>query len=70
MIIAVAFSTQPTPQPPEEAKLESMLCAAADATEHAVLDALLCAEAVTGFRGHHRPDLRQVLDSLAQHVLA
>lgn len=68
--IAVAFSTQPTPQPPEEAKLESMLCAAADATEHAVLDALLCAEAVTGFRGHHRPDLRQVLDSLAQHVLA
>ncbi|MCW2488109.1 P1 family peptidase [Candidatus Symbiopectobacterium sp. NZEC127] len=68
--IAVAFSTQPTPQPPEDAKLESMLCAAADATEHAVLDALLCAEAVTGFRGHHRPDLRQVLDSLAQHVLA
>lgn len=49
--IAVVFSTQPTPQPPEEAKLESMLCAAADATEHAVLDALLCAEAVTGFRG-------------------
>lgn len=68
--IAVAFSTQPTPQPPEEAKLESMLCAAADATEHAVLDALLCAEAVTGFRGHHRPELRQVLDRLAQHVLA
>lgn len=68
--IAVAFSTQPTPQPPEDAKLESMLRAAADATEHAVLDALLCAEAVTGFRDHHRPDLRQVLDSLAQHVLA
>ncbi|MFT8210405.1 MAG: P1 family peptidase [Symbiopectobacterium sp.] len=67
--IAVAFSTQPTPQPPEEAKLESMLCAA-DATEHAVLDALLCAEAVTGFRGHHRPALRQVLDRLAQNVLA
>lgn len=68
--IAVAFSTQPAPQPPEDAKLESLLCAAADATEHAVLDALLCADAVTGFRGHHRPALRQVLNHLAQNVLA
>ncbi|WP_263064251.1 DmpA family aminopeptidase [Dickeya dadantii] len=64
--IAVAFSTQPTPQPPEDAQLESLLNAAADATEHAVLDALLQAEAVTGFRGHHRPALTQVLDRLAQ----
>ncbi|OOC13167.1 aminopeptidase [Dickeya dadantii] len=64
--IAVAFSTQPTPQPPEDAQLEPLLNAAADATEHAVLDALLQAEAVTGFRGHHRPALTQVLDRLAQ----
>ncbi|AYC17065.1 Beta-peptidyl aminopeptidase BapA [Dickeya dianthicola] len=64
--IAVAFSTQPTPQPPEDAQLEPLLSAAADATEHAVLDALLQAEAVTGFRGHHRPALTQVLDRLAQ----
>ncbi|MCI4238441.1 P1 family peptidase [Dickeya dianthicola] len=65
--IAVAFSTQPTPQPPEDAQLEPLLSAAADATEHAVLDALLQAEAVTGFRGHHRPALTQVLDRLAQN---
>ncbi|WPD73938.1 P1 family peptidase [Dickeya fangzhongdai] len=64
--IAVAFSTQPTPQPPDDAQLEPLLNAAADATEHAVLDALLQAEAVTGFRGHHRPALTQVLDRLAQ----
>jgi len=62
--IAVAFSTQPQPQPPEESTLEPLLAAAADATEHAVLDALLSAEAVTGFRGHHRPSLTEVLDRL------
>lgn len=66
--IAVAFSTQPVPQPPEDAQLEPLLCAAADATEHAVLDALLSAEAVTGFRGHHRPALSQVLDRLVQDL--
>ncbi|RNM22333.1 S58 family peptidase [Dickeya undicola] len=64
--IAVAFSTQTAPQPPDDAQLEPLLNAAADATEHAVLDALLQAEAVTGFRGHHRPALTQVLDRLAQ----
>lgn len=63
--IAVAFSTQPQPQPPEESTLEPLLAAAADATEHAVLDALLSAEAVSGFRGHHRPSLTEVLDRLA-----
>jgi D-aminopeptidase len=63
--IAVAFSTHPVPQPPEESALEPLLSAAADATEHAVLDALLSAEAVTGFRGHHRPALRELLDRLA-----
>lgn len=62
--IAVAFSTQPLPQPPQEERLEPLLAAAADATEQAVLDALLSAEAVTGFRGHHRPSLTQILDRL------
>ncbi|MEC5320391.1 P1 family peptidase [Brenneria populi subsp. brevivirga] len=63
--IAVAFSTCPRPQPPEDAQLEPLLSAAADATEHAVLDAMLQADAVTGFRGHHRPTLPQALDRLA-----
>ena len=62
--IAVAFSTQPLPQPPQDALLEPLLAAAADATEQAVLDALLSAEPVTGFRGHHRPSLTQILDRL------
>ncbi|VEC46687.1 Peptidase family S58 [Klebsiella aerogenes] len=44
--------------------LEPLLAAAADATEQAVLDALLSAEPVTGFRGHHRPSLTQILDRL------
>ena len=60
----VAFSTQPLPQPPQDAMLEPLLAAAADATEQAVLDALLSAEPVTGFRGHHRPSLTQILDRL------
>lgn len=63
--IAVAFSTCRQPQPPADSQLEPLLSAAADATEHAVLDALLSADAVTGFRGHHRPTLPQVLDRLA-----
>lgn len=62
--IAVAFSTQRLPQPPQDDTLEPLLAAAADATEQAVLDALLSAEAVTGFRGHHRPSLTQILDRL------
>lgn len=62
--IAVAFSTQPLPHPPQDDTLEPPLAAAADATEQAVLDALLNAEAVTGFRGHHRPSLTQILDRL------
>ncbi|WP_315315118.1 P1 family peptidase [Pantoea vagans] len=62
--IAVAFSTQPLPQPPQDDTLEPLLAAAADATEQAVLDALLSAEAVTGFRGHHRSSLTQILDRL------
>jgi len=62
--IAVAFSTQPLPRPPQDDTLELLLAAAEDATEQAVLDALLSAEAVTGFRGHHRPSLTQILDRL------
>jgi len=65
--IAVAFATQPSPQPPDDARLEPLLAAAADATEQAVLDALLSATAVTGFRGHHRPALSEVLDQLVSH---
>lgn len=64
--IAVAFSTRHRPEPPPDAALEPLLAAVADATEHAVLDALLSADAVSGFRGHFRPSLSQVLDRLAQ----
>lgn len=67
--IALAFSTDPLPRPPADDALEPLLAAAADATEHAVVDALLSATPVTGFRGHHCPALRQVLDSLAQRYL-
>lgn len=67
--ISVAFSTQMQPKLVSEAALEPLLCAAADATEHAVLDALLQATPVQGFRGHHRPSLTQVLDSLVQKQL-
>lgn len=63
--IAVAFSTRTQPAPPDDAALEPMLAAAAEATEFAVLDAMLSADAVTGFRQHHRPALRTVLDRLA-----
>ncbi|QTF06629.1 P1 family peptidase [Brenneria izadpanahii] len=66
--ISVAFSTCPQPQPPADNQLEPLLSAAADATEHAVLDALLSADAVTGFRGHYRPALRQVLDRLVKEL--
>lgn len=63
--IAVAFSTQRQPLPPDDADLEPLLAAAAEATEFAVLDAMLSADAVTGFRQHHRAALRTVLDALA-----
>ncbi|WP_241622652.1 P1 family peptidase [Rosenbergiella australiborealis] len=63
--ISFAFSTQQLPNPPDDALLEPLLAAAADATEYAVLDALLSAEPVTGFRGHYRAALSDVLDKLA-----
>lgn len=66
--IAVAFSTCAEAfHPCDDTMLESALCAAADATEHAVLDALLHADPVTGFRGHQRASLPQMLDHLAIH---
>lgn len=63
--IAVAFSTLRSESTVDETQIEPLLAAAADATEHAVLDALLSAEAVTGFSGHHRPALADLLDQLA-----
>lgn len=65
----MAFSIRPVPKPPADEALEPLLAAAADATEHAVVDALLSTSPVTGFRGHHRPALRQVLNRLAQQYL-
>lgn len=46
-------------------QLEPLLAMAADATEQAVLDAMLAAETVTGFQQHYRLGLAGVLDSLA-----
>lgn len=67
--IALAFSTCQSPRPPADALIDPMLCAAADATEHAVLDALLQAESVQGFAGHYRPGLAWVLDQLVSRYL-
>src|SRR5471032_11848 len=63
--IALAFSTQRDGVTPSDDKLEPLLAMAADATEHAVIDALLSAETVCGFDGHFRLGLSEVLDSLA-----
>lgn len=65
--IAVAFSTKSRPvEWIDDAMLEPMLCAAADAVEFAVLDALLEATPVQGFRGHVRPALSDVLDCMVK----
>ncbi|QPS88553.1 P1 family peptidase [Serratia plymuthica] len=63
--IALAFSTrlQGTALPDE--RLEPLFAAAADATEYAVLDALLSAEGVSGFHQHSRVALGPLLDRLA-----
>ncbi|TKI04892.1 DmpA family aminopeptidase [Martelella alba] len=66
--IAVAFSTRAHPAPPDDAQLDPLLAAAAESTEFAVLDALLSAQAVTGFRQHCRPSLRVLLDQLAKQT--
>ncbi|CAG8999638.1 MAG: Beta-peptidyl aminopeptidase BapA [Candidatus Celerinatantimonas neptuna] len=65
--IAVAFSTKKqSVEWIDDAMLEPMLCAAADAVEFAVLDALLEATPVQGFCGHYRPALSDVLDGLVK----
>ena len=63
--IAVAFSTKTNAEPFDENKIEPLLKAAAEATEDAVLDALLQATPVTGFQGHQRHTLADILDQLS-----
>lgn len=63
--IALAFSTKRDGVTLSDDKLEPLLAMAADATEHAVLDALLSAESVCGFGGHFRLGLSDILDRLA-----
>ncbi|WP_421589527.1 P1 family peptidase [Rahnella aceris] len=63
--IALAFSTQRDGVTLPDAELEPLLALAADATEHAIIDALLSAETVCGFDGHYRLGLSEVLDALA-----
>lgn len=68
--IALAFSTAQTIVHEEpavrafemvgEALLDPLFEAAAEATEQAIVDALFCAETVTGFRGHVRRALVEV----------
>ncbi|MEI8631899.1 P1 family peptidase [Vibrio sp. PP-XX7] len=53
--ISIAFTTQQHPGHMADSALEPMLSAAAEATEYAVLDAMLQATPVTGFQGHRRP---------------
>lgn len=49
--IALAFSTDPSPRPPADDALEPLLAAVANATEHAVVDALLSATPLPVFAG-------------------
>lgn len=63
--IALAFSTCRNVPPLADSELDDYFRAAADATEYAVLDALLSADGVTGFRGHSRDSLRDCLNRLA-----
>lgn len=44
-----------------DGKIDRLFEATADSVQEAVLDALITADAVTGFAGHHRPALREVL---------
>ncbi|MFS7314425.1 P1 family peptidase [Rahnella rivi] len=63
--IALAFSTKRDGVTLPDGALEPLLAMAADATEHAIIDALLNAETVCGFDGHYRLGLSDVLDNLA-----
>lgn len=62
--IALAFSTKRDGVTLDDTALEPLLAMAADATEHAVIDALLSAETVCGFDGHFRLGLSEILDNL------
>ncbi|MFM2486850.1 DmpA family aminopeptidase [Celerinatantimonas yamalensis] len=70
--IALAFSTASQPcHDVDDSHIEELLCASAEGCEFAVLDALLQATPVQGFRGHSRSTLSDVLDKLAaQHGLS
>lgn len=63
--IAVAFSTQREGELLPDDRLEPLLAMAADATEQAVVDAMLAAETVVGFQQNFRIGLASVLDTLA-----
>ncbi|CAG9295194.1 DmpA family aminopeptidase [Celerinatantimonas diazotrophica] len=68
--IAVAFSTaHEAAHDLDDSHLEELLCAAAEGCEFAVLDALLQARPVTGFRNHTRMALSDVLDYLATTIV-
>ncbi len=66
--IAVALATKTPDGEMADSALEPLLRAAAEGTEMAVLDALLQATPVIGFRGHQRVTLTQALDALANKI--
>jgi D-aminopeptidase len=49
---ALAFSTAPPAEPLPDSALDPLFVAAIDVTEEAILNSLLAADTVTGFRGH------------------
>ena len=49
---ALAFSTAPTAGPLPDSALDPLFVATIDVTEEAILNSLLAADTVTGFRGH------------------
>jgi D-aminopeptidase len=49
---ALAFSTAPPAEPVPDSALDPLFVAAIDVTEEAILNSLLVADTVTGFRGH------------------
>ncbi|WP_458097798.1 DmpA family aminopeptidase [Roseomonas sp. WA12] len=73
--LALAFSTaerrpHEAPEPIlarrvlAEAGMDALFRAAAESTAEAVMDAMVAAEPMTGFRGHHRAALRDVLAAM------
>jgi D-aminopeptidase len=69
--IAIAVSTAAKKNAPiGDAALDPLFRAAADATEGAIVDALLCATPVKGFRDHYFYDLSYLLDQLAAEFIS